>query len=219
VGRPPHTVTEEAFAVFRRRLLVGAIALLVPALAGCEAGLNAPTLEFHPAAAGATTSVNDISISNVFVLGPPSGSTLPAGSSASLFLGLYNNGGNGDTLVSASAPAAAQSVTITGGSVSLPPQTGVDLTGPEPKVVLSGLTTSLQGGENVDVTLNFQTAGPVTLDVPVEPQSFYYSTYSQAPPSTPTAPIPPPATPATPTTTPSGKSTRTPATPTATPTR
>lgn len=204
--------------MFRRRLLVGAIALLVPALAGCEAGLNAPTLEFHPAAAGATTSVNEISISNVFVLGPPSGSSLPAGSSASLFLGLYNSGGNGDTLVSASS-TAAKSVTITGGTVSLPQQTSVNLTGPEPKVVLSGLTMPLQGGENVRVTLNFQTAGPVTLDVPVEPQSFYYATYSQAPTPTPTAPIPPPATPTPTTTTPSGRSTNTPATPTATPTR
>jgi len=204
--------------VFRRRLLAGAIALLVPALAGCEAGLNAPTLEFHPAAAGATTSVNDISISNVFVLGPPSGKTLPAGSSASLFLGLYNNGGNGDTLVSASSNAA-RSVTITNGSVSLPPMASVNLTGPEPEVVLSGLTSPLQGGENVDVTLNFQTAGPVTFEVPVEPQSFYYSTYSQAATPTPTAPTPPPATPTPTSTPPSGRSTNTPATPTATPTR
>ena len=204
--------------MFRRRLLAGAIALLIPALAGCEAGLNAPTLEFHPAAAGATTSVNEISISNVFVLGPPQGSTLPAGSSASLFLGLYNNGGNGDALVGASS-SGARSVTITGGTVSLPAQSGVNLTGPEPKVVLSGLTSPLQGGENVKVTLNFQNAGPVTFQVPVEPQAFYYSTYSQAPTPTPTALTPPPATPSPTATTPTGKSTKTPATPTATPTR
>ena len=45
---------EEAVKVTRwnRRLLFGAIAVLVPALAGCEAGLNAPTLDFHPARAG-----------------------------------------------------------------------------------------------------------------------------------------------------------------------
>ena len=36
-----------------RRFLIGALALLIPVLAGCEAGNNAPTLEFHPAAAGA----------------------------------------------------------------------------------------------------------------------------------------------------------------------
>ena len=75
-----------------RRALIGAVALLVPALAGCEAGLNAPTLEFHPASNGAHAVVDDIRINNAFVLGPPSGSTLPAGASAGFFVGLYNGG-------------------------------------------------------------------------------------------------------------------------------
>ena len=34
---------------WNRRLLFGALAVLVPVLAGCEAGFNAPTLTFHPA--------------------------------------------------------------------------------------------------------------------------------------------------------------------------
>jgi hypothetical protein len=38
------------------RLLLGTVALLVPALAGCEAGFNAPTLHFHPTAPGATVT-------------------------------------------------------------------------------------------------------------------------------------------------------------------
>ena len=75
-----------------RRLLIGALALLISGIAGCEAGNNAPTLEFHPASAGASTTFNGISITNVFVLGAPLGSTVPAGSSASLFLSLYNGG-------------------------------------------------------------------------------------------------------------------------------
>jgi len=49
---------------WNRRLLFGAIALLVPALAGCEAGLNAPTLEFHAASNGVTVTRNGISIDN-----------------------------------------------------------------------------------------------------------------------------------------------------------
>ena len=73
---------------WNRRLLFGAIALLVPALAGCEAGLNAPTLEFHPAAAGVSTTVNGITIDNAFVLGPELGSTLPTGGQAGAFLAL-----------------------------------------------------------------------------------------------------------------------------------
>src|SRR6202012_6010136 len=98
-------MTEEAFAVIRassgktaRRLLLGAgvLAVLVPALAGCEAGEHAPTLEFHQAAAGTLATFNDIQISDAFVLGAPQASTLPAGSSAGLFVSLYNNGTSSD---------------------------------------------------------------------------------------------------------------------------
>jgi copper(I)-binding protein len=171
-----------------RRMLIGAVVLLVPALAGCEAGQNAPTLQFHPAAGGQSTVANDITISNAFVLGPQSGSTLPAGSSASFFVGLYNSGTD-DALVSASAPGAARSVMIEGGSVSLPANASANLTGPQPQVVLAGLTKPLMGGEAITVKLEFAHAGEVTLDVPVEPHSYYYSSYSQAP-----APVPTPAT-------------------------
>jgi copper(I)-binding protein len=161
-----------------RRMLIAAVVLLVPALAGCEAGLNAPTLEFHPASSGAHDVVNDITISNAFVLGPASGSTLPAGASASFFVGLYNGGQGDDTLLSVSAPTAAKSATIDGGSVSLPVDTSANLTGPEPKVVLSGLTRPLAGGQAIPIILDFQHAGAVTLEVPVMPHSYEYASYS-----------------------------------------
>ena len=163
-----------------RRMLIGAVALLVPALAGCEAGLNSPTLQFHPASSGAHAVVNGITITNAFVLGPESGSTLPAGSSVSFFVGMFNGGTGDDTLLSVSSPTA-KSATIDGGSVSLPAQASANLTGPEPKVVLSGLTSPLTGGQAVAVILVFQHAGAVTLDVPVEPHSYDYSTYSPPP--------------------------------------
>jgi copper(I)-binding protein len=161
--------------------------LVVPALAGCEAGLNAPTLEFHPASAGAHTVVNGISVNDLFVLAAPNGSSLPNGSKASLFMGLFNNNDTSDKLVSVSA-SVAKSVSIPGGSVSLPPNEGVNLTGPQPEIVLNGLTQALTGGQAVQVVLDFAQAGPVELDVPVEPQSFYYSTLNQ-PTATPTATV------------------------------
>ena len=65
-----------------RRLLVLAIAALIPALAGCEAGNNAPTQEWHQPTDGTGVVLNDISIRNVFVLGAPIGSTIGVGSSA-----------------------------------------------------------------------------------------------------------------------------------------
>jgi copper(I)-binding protein len=179
-------------AAGRLLLGAGALALLMPAIAGCEAGNGAPTLEFHAASAGAQTVVNGIRITNVFVLGAPSGSALPAGSSASLFMSLFNDGGTADTLEGATAAGAA-SVALDGGTVALPSETPVNLTGPQPSAVLTNLTSALASGGYVKVTLQFKNAGPVTLSVPVEPQSYYWSTFSpapSAPASTPAASTP-----------------------------
>src|SRR5262249_38712696 len=124
-------------------------------------------------------------ITNAFVLAAPTGSSVPSGSSASLFVSLYNDNDNSDTLLSATAPAAAGNVSLSGGTVPLPPNSApVNLTGPEPEAVLENLTKPPSGGTSIPVTFNFQHAGQVTLQVPVEPQSYYWSTYS-APPSPP----------------------------------
>jgi copper(I)-binding protein len=171
-------------AAGRLLLGAGALALLVPAIAGCEAGNGAPTLQFHAASAGTQTIVNGIRITNVFVLGAPSGSTLPSGSSASLFLALFNDG-NTDTLESASAVGAA-SVTLDGAPLALPSETPVNLTGPQPSAVLNNLSAPLASGGYIPVTLQFKNAGPVTLQVPVEPQSYYWSSFSPAPSAAPT---------------------------------
>jgi len=164
-------------AAGRLLLGAGALALLVPAIAGCEAGDNAPTLEFHAASSGSQTVFHGIKITNVFVLGAPSGSTVPAGESASLFMSLYNGGATSDKLESASATGAA-SVTLDGGTIDLPSYSPVDLTGPQPSVVLKDLSKPLAAGGYVTVTLDFTNAGTINLQVPVEPQSYYWSTYS-----------------------------------------
>lgn len=175
------------------RLLIGAgaLALLVTAVSGCEAGNGAPTLQFHAASGGTQTIVNGIRITNVFVLGAPSGSTLPAGSSASLFMSLFNDGGTADSLVSASVGKTADSVALAGSPIALPSETPVNLTGPQPSAVITNLAKPLASGGYVSVTLQFKNAGPVHLQVPVEPQSYYWATYSPAPgngaPSAPAA--------------------------------
>ncbi len=173
---------------WNRRMLFGALAVLVPALAGCEAGLNAPTLDFHPAAFGAYATKNGISISNAFVLGPSPNGPVVAGGRAGVFLAISSQ--NGDKLVSVSAPGTASAVTITGGSVNLPPSALVTLAGPVPKVVLAGLANPLQGGETVTLNLNFAQAGTITVNAPVQPQAYEFATFS--PPPTP-APSPSPA--------------------------
>jgi copper(I)-binding protein len=178
---------EEAVKVTRwnRRLLLGAIAVLLPALAGCEAGYNAPTLQYHPASSGADVTQNGISLSNVFVLGAPVGSAVPPGGRAGVFLAMEAQ--NGDQLVSVSAPGTAVAVRVAGGSVNLPAQSLVDLSGPEPQVVLTGLTSQLSGGQSVQLSFNFAQAGTITLDVPVEPHAYDYATYSPPAIPSPTA--------------------------------
>jgi hypothetical protein len=178
MNRGGHTVTR-----CNRRLLVGALAILVPALAGCEAGYNAPTLKFHQASFGASAMVDGISIDNVFVLGPAPGSTLQPGGQAGLFMALQAP--NSDQLTSISAPGTASSVQLGNGPIPLSPNTLVNLEGPAPLLTLDGLTKSLSGGETVKLVLKFATAGQVNLTVPVEPAAYEFATYSPAP--TPTA--------------------------------
>jgi copper(I)-binding protein len=165
-------------AAGRLLLGAGALALLIPAVAGCEAGNDAPTLEYHAAAFGAQTVFNEIRITNAFVLGAPVGSTVPAGSSAGMFVSFYNGGGSSDTLLSVKAAGAA-SVSLPGGTVALPVDAApVNLTGPQPKVVLENLSSALRGGSSIPVIFDFEHAGPVTLQVPVEAQSFQWATFS-----------------------------------------
>jgi copper(I)-binding protein len=52
---------------------------------------------------------------------------------------------------------------------------------PSSKLILKGLTRAFSGGETVRVTLAFQRAGTITLDVPVVPRNGYYATYAPAP--------------------------------------
>jgi copper(I)-binding protein len=172
-------------AVRPRRLLVLAIAALIPALAGCEAGNNAPTQEWHQPTDGAGIVHDNIAITNVFVLGAPLGATLPAGESAGVFLALINNG-SPDRLLSITAPGTAKSVALPGRAVRLASQQAVLLTGPAPKVILEDLTRPLMGGGFVRLVMNFQNAASVTLEVPVMPRAQYYSTFSPPPGPTPT---------------------------------
>jgi copper(I)-binding protein len=170
---------------WKRRMLLGALAVLAPALAGCEAGYNAPTLEYHPAAFGAYATKNGVSISNAFVLGPsPSGPEV-AGGRAGVFLAIASQ--DGDKLVSASAPGAASSVQIIGGPVPVPAVGSADLTGPVPRVVMNGLANPLQGGELVKLNLTFAEAGTIAMTVPVQPKAYEYATFSPPATASPTA--------------------------------
>ena len=165
-----------------RGLLVLAIAALIPALAGCEAGNNAPTQQWHQPTDGAGTVFNNIAIRNVFVLGAPIGQAIGTGKSAGLFLAMVNDGSS-DRLIRITAPGTAKLVTLPGGTIRLASQQSVRLTGPSPKVILEDLTRPLPGGTTVKLVLTFQNAASVTMVVPVMPRAQYYSTFSTPSPT------------------------------------
>ncbi len=168
-----------------RRLALAAVAALIPVLAGCEAGNNAPTLQFHYPTDAAGTAVGQLSIRNVFVLGAPLGFSLHKGQSASLFLALVSDG-RADTLTSITAPGTATSVALPAGGIPVRYQHPVLLTGPKPTVFLTNLIRSLRGGTDIKLVLNFRNAGPVTLVVPVMARASHYVTYGTPPSPTPT---------------------------------
>lgn len=177
--------SRRAVAPIGRLAIAAAIAGLAAGAAGCDAGTNAPTSQFHPQSDGVDTIAHGIYIRDLFVLGPPIGSTLAPGQSAGLFLALIDQG-SPDKLVSVTAPGSAASVTIPPGGIVLRNQQAAYLTGPVPKLILTGLTQPLIGGDTVRITLNFQNAGAVSMVVPVVPRVDYYATFSPAPSPTPT---------------------------------
>jgi hypothetical protein len=165
-----------------RALAVVAVAALAPVIAGCEAGFNAPTQEWHQPTAGASKVVDGVlRINNVFVLGEVPGSVLQRGSSAGVFLAVANNG-LPDRLVAITAPGSATAVQMQAGGYRVGTDQAVLLTGPTPRVILRGITRRLNGGQSIVLVLHFLRAGPVSLVVPVMPRAQYYVTYSPAPP-------------------------------------
>lgn len=177
-----------------RGLAAVAAASLIPAIAGCEAGANAPTQQWHQPTPGASAIVNNtLRINNMFVLGPAPGFSLPRGASAGVFLALTNDG-TPDRLISITAPTAALSVRVPAGGISLGYKQSLFLTGPSPRVLLVHLTRILNGGQYVRVNMTFRNAGHTSLLVPVMPRSAFYGTFSPAPlllhPNIPATPSP-----------------------------
>jgi copper(I)-binding protein len=178
--------SRRAFPPLGRLAVAATVAGLVAGITGCDAGNNAPTLQFHPQSEGIDTAAHGVLIRDAFVLGPQIGFTLQPGQSAGFFLALFNYGPR-ETLTSVTAPGTATSVKLPPGGVELFTQQPVYLTRPVPRIVLTGLTRPLTGGQTVRLTLNFQNTGSVTLTVPVLPRGYDYATFSPAPAPAPAA--------------------------------
>jgi hypothetical protein len=165
-----------------RVLALVVAAAVAPAIAGCEAGFNAPTQKWHQPAAGASKIVNNaLRINNVFVLGATPALSLPRGGSAGLFMAITNESAAPDRLIGVTAPGTAAAVQLPAGGVRVAGEQQVLLSGPAPRVILRRLVRSVNGGTHIQVVLHFVRAGNVTMVVPVMPRAQWFSTFSPAP--------------------------------------
>lgn len=143
---------------------VGLVAALL--LTGCGSGQRAQTYQEKAVAEATNDAVGSIAVRNLAVAGPPVGITWREGQDAPLVVTLVNEGGQDDTLVSVSTPAAA-SVEVQGPTdqLELPRLTAADRAY---RLLLQDLTRDLQTGEYVEMTLTFERNGSKTMLVPVQ---------------------------------------------------
>lgn len=153
----------------RIRLLI-AVALAAGSLllAGCTGrGFDATVLQDYAPADGTQDRTGDIYALDVLVVANDDGA-------GTLVTGLVNQSGNPQELTGVRVNSSQGEVraTIAGGSVPLPDRSLVKLED-GPKVSLEG--PGLSPGYTVQITFEFSDSTPVTLDVPVMPQSEQYS--------------------------------------------
>lgn len=154
---------------------VSAVALVVSALllAGCGTGLNSRTYQENGREDGAVADLGGrtgIAVRHLHIAAPLAGSAHDLGSTAFVTGGLVNNGTSADALVGASSDVAGAVTLLVDGTPTA--DVAVPARGAAPTtwaVALSSLTRALPAASYVTVTLEFQRAGRVTLQVPVFP--------------------------------------------------
>lgn len=174
--------------------IAGALAI-IPAVSACGAGNDPQTARPTQLTEGVNVATKSgVAVRNLFVLGPPPGQQINAGSAATVYAAVVNDSSDGqpDRLVGISAPGVAQTAQIQGGGIDLPYQRLVRLGVASPAgittplIVLQGLATPLSGGESINLTLQFEKGGALQVAAPVVPRDGAYTTYAPAPVSTPT---------------------------------
>ncbi|MCE3552812.1 copper chaperone PCu(A)C [Pseudonocardia sp. RS11V-5] len=160
-------------------LAAGTATLGALVLSGCGAGQLAQTSEQVSAVGGTGGVVGDVAVRNAEIAWPtglaPTGTVYQKGGQALVEMVIVNDGGAADRLVSASSPVGTQ-VTVTGEQTlapRLPLVSGTegDVTAiPGAKrvtVEITGLQDDIVAGRTYPLTLVFEKAGPLTVDLPV----------------------------------------------------
>ena len=143
-------------------------AVLVLALTGCGATLDAQTYQERSNADATNTAVGTIALRGLSVESGGDDRTHPAGSDADVFMVLTNDDDEDDTLVEVTTPDA-ESVELL---VDDEPSDGIEVprlgsTGNSASLRLVDLTEELREGEYTTLTFRFETNGTIEVPVPV----------------------------------------------------
>jgi copper(I)-binding protein len=122
----------------------------------------------------------DVQIGNLTVMQPWSRATASGGQTGAVYLDIKNRGTEADRLTGAETPVAAMAhvhaTVMNGDMASMKMMEGVDLPAGETvslkpqamHLMLMGLKHPLKKGESFPLTLQFEKAGKVEIEVPVE---------------------------------------------------
>lgn len=191
---PTCVVSKENPLVNRRVWTFAAAALFAaPVLTGCAVGADANTNKPYAANEAAVLiadgayGTKGITIPQAFVLGPDAGAQLAKGASAPVYLHLLNTNAAADSLQAVAAEGIG--TVKLAAPIALERDKAVNTGKPEPQILIEGLTEALDGGESVQLHLQFANAGLVSIRVPVITRSREYKDLPPAPGATP-APVP-----------------------------
>jgi copper(I)-binding protein len=189
------TVTSRRSLAVRGVPAVLALALGLPAVAGCAAGQNTVTERERttPFAQGVDLGAIHVRAMRVVSAGvvTTSGATLGAnaGTQGYLTMTVTNEGQRPDTLTNVSLVQGGQVTPSGTGSVTVQPQHVLVLglptgSGGAPTLKISGASKPLVPGTIVTLRLSFQNAGDTTVSVPVVDRAEAGTTATASPPDT-----------------------------------
>lgn len=151
-------------------VILASAVLSSAALSACGTGLEAQIYKSRTPQDSTSATAGDIALRNLAVEAPTVGGALLTGGRAVVTGTFVNNGSEADALTGASSEVAA-SVLVRGG-VAGDPQERVAIpalgtSGTSWSLELTGLTQDLRPGTYLRLTLVFEHAGRVTVQVPI----------------------------------------------------
>jgi hypothetical protein len=149
-----------AVTTLRSRFTLAAVALVVPALAGCGTNFNAPTDQVYNPARGVNDRSGEVDVLDALVVSPGDGT-------GTVVATLVNNDvANDDKLLKVTVDGTDAHINAAAGDADIP-------AGGHNNLGISGAVSASSGqivaGTFVDVTFTFERAEAITVEAPVVP--------------------------------------------------